>query len=176
MLPPSPVCAGIWLQARPRICLCSPSPSLAHPCPRGTNQGNQVCCSIPWQVLIPNGYFPVGAEILQNEEVKRRRTVSPASPWDGKFPSWTVVICHFTRVSGIVLPATVHNTYVGLCNGQSGYRAGALCTPAVLGEPPDLPAPELWHQIRAVSWTGHTLLFTLLISVQLTSHLGGGAS
>lgn len=152
MLPQSPVCAGFWLQAQPQICHGALSPSeqsvpFVGPLPAPI-EASRVCCLMPWQVLVTlNGSFPAGVEILQNEVVKRRRTLFPVSQRDGKVPLRAVVICHFMIVSGSCTTSYYGDTYSDLHSGQNGHRAGVLCWPAVFGEPPALPAPTFWHQM-----------------------------
>lgn len=122
-----------------------------------------------------NDCFPVGIEILQNEEVKRRRTLSPAHGTENSHCGlWSfVTLQQFLEVA---LPATAGNTYLALCLGPSGPRACALCWPAVLRDPAALLHPHVGTRNRPMPWTERPLLFTFFISVSLASHLEGDAS
>lgn len=135
-LPQSPMCAGIC------HCVLTPfarsSPFLGPlPGPTGANQGNQVCCWVPWQVQ------PLMA-ISQSEEIKRRWAL-PSQPMGWKVP---IVGCgwHVTTVSG---NGTVSCCANHLCSpvrwpehSQGWYLLFASCVQG----PPVLSVPKLGHQ------------------------------
>lgn len=179
MLPQSPVCAGFWLQAQLQIRHGALAPSERStpfvgplPAPLGASR---VCCLIPWQVLVTlNGSFPAGVEILQNEDVKRRQTLSPASQRDGQVPLWAVVVCHFTTVSGSCTISYYGDTSSGLRSGRNGHRAGVLCRPAMFGESPACLHLRFGSRCKPRPWTECPLCITF-ITIWLASPLEGGA-
>lgn len=164
-LPQSPTCPGICHWALTPSARSCPFLGLL-PGPTGANQGNRVCCWVPWQVQ------PLTA-ISQSEEIKRRWALFLASPWDGKFPLWAVADMS-PQFLEMELPAAVRITYVALCGGQSTHRAGTLS--AVFRDLPSCLCPNLGTSDRAMPWTGCLLLLTLFVSVWLASHLEAGAS
>lgn len=101
---------------------------------------------------------------------------SSSLPWDGKFPLWAAVLCHFIAVSEAAVPATVCNADVAPCSGQSGHRAGAPVHPPCVECLQPCLRPDLGASYRPVSWAGCPLLLTLFVSVWLASHLESGTS
>lgn len=118
------------------------------PCTPGGQPGEP---SLLLKSLVSTGHtndcFPVGVEILQNEEVK-----SPAHGTENSHCGlWSFVTLE--QFLEVTLPATAGNTYLALCLGPSGPSACALSWPAVLRDPAALLHPHIGTRNRPMPWT-----------------------